>query len=195
MRHVWSLLAGLLVAPLIACVLSIRFNPQVWERAQDLNVVLIIAAGLLIGVLASLRWSPVGPIVAGLILVTPNLLFTAFRVGVPWASLHRSLGEGVEFRAGFGAMSLTALAGGCALLVAAASPSRWKAWPRPVAPATLSVDPVVDTGRIDAVAAWRPFPDDTSEATLPLGIPAEQRPSPSSELPATGPWAPPPTQR
>lgn len=80
---------------------------------------------------------------------------------------------------------------GPVLLMAAASPGRWKRWPQPAA-APGTVDPVVDTGRIDAVAAWRPFPGDASQPTVSGGAPPAQPAGTDSDAPLTGPWAPPP---
>jgi len=195
MRHVWSLLAGLAVAPAVIAVLSVTVLPA-GQAEFALQTGVLVAAGLLLGVLASLRLSPVGPIVAGLLLVTPRIL-ASFRVG-DW--LFRSsllprgtIADGVYFRPELALFSPIAFAGGVILLMAAASPGRWKQWPKP-GPAGAPVEPVVDTGRIESVAAWRPFPDDTSEATISLDVPRQQ-PGTTSELPLTGPWAPPPPQR
>ncbi|NUT32431.1 MAG: hypothetical protein HOV79_05080 [Hamadaea sp.] len=194
MRHVWSLLAGLLVAPLVIAALSLLVSPS--GDLGYLKTVSLAVAGLLVGLLAAVPISPVGPIVAGLLLITPRValeIFGPVRIPIGWVYV---ISDDVVFRTADGLYAYSAVVAGCALLVAAASPSRWRGRPRPAtAAAKPAVDPVVDTGRIDAVAAWRPFPDDTSESTIPLGIPAEQRSNPPSDLPVTGPWAPPPPQR
>ena len=78
MRHLGSLLAGLVVAPL-AWVLIAAGQPrtaQTFERWRALDSVytgdvlkplgLLVGAGLLIGLVLALRLSPVGPLVAGL---------------------------------------------------------------------------------------------------------------------------------
>ncbi|NUR72949.1 MAG: hypothetical protein HOU81_19205 [Hamadaea sp.] len=195
MRHVWSLLAGLIVAPLIFAASSV-----IVEMTGDwtmLQTVFLVPPALLIGALAVPRISPVGPIAAGLLLVTPRLLVTVFDVSSdrlfrpPLSSVSR-IAEGVLFRPESGLISFTAFVGGVILLLTAASPSRWRG--RPKTPTAASpVEPVVDTGRIDAVAAWRPFPADSSETAAPVPSPAPpENQNPGS--PPTGPWAGPPSR-
>jgi len=202
MRHVWSLLAGLAVAPVAFFLFSldltyaqVRYglNPH----GNELVIIQLLLAGLVLGALCSSRLSPTGPIAAGLLLILPlalsELVPAVFMVIFP-EDKRIAVGEVVRFVPAQGAINGLGLITGVMLLMAAASPSRWKRWPKP-APAAATLEPVVDTGRIESVAAWRPFPDDTSEATVALGIPQQQQPGTTSQLPLTGPWAPPPPQR
>ncbi|MCP2326670.1 hypothetical protein HDA40_005177 [Hamadaea flava] len=189
MRHVWSLLAGLIVAPMLVELASIHFHVEVWADTTGVQTGIYCAMGLLLGALACLQTSPVGPIVAGLLLVAPRLLATLFGVGVPLDSLGFRLAEGVTVVPWVGVYSPVLFISGVALLLAAASPSRWRGRPK-FPPAASPVEPVVDTGRIDAVAAWRPFPADTPATAVPAASPTT--PEPPGSPPLTGPWAPPP---
>jgi len=193
MRHVWSLLAGLGVAVAAFFIFSldltyaqVRFGDP---YRSDLLILQLVVAGLLLGSIGSTRVSPTGPILAGLLLVLPvalsQLLPDVFEAVFP-GDARIAIGEVVRFVPAQGASSQLVLVTGVMLLMAAASPGRWRRWPQP-APAAGTVEPVVDTGRIDAVAAWRPFSADTSESTVRLAAPGEQPP-------LAGPWAPPPSR-
>jgi hypothetical protein len=198
MRHVWSLLVGLAVAPVAYFMFSLDLTyAQVRYAAPDgseLVIAQLVLAGLILGALGSTRLSPTGPIAAGLLLLFPivlgQILPAVFDLIFP-QDRRIAIGEVVRFVPAQGATNGFAAVTGVMLLMAAASPGRWKRWPKPT-PAAGAVEPVVDTGRIDAVAAWRPFPDDSSEATVALDIPQVPKPATTTELPLTGPWAPPP---
>ncbi|NUT05871.1 MAG: hypothetical protein HOV76_20565 [Hamadaea sp.] len=188
MRHVWSLVAGLIVAPVLVELASIHFT-AVWADTTGAQTAVYAGMGLLFGALACLQTSPVGPVVAGLLLVTPRLLAYGFGIGVPLDSLGFRLADGVIVAPWIGAYSPILFVGGVALLLAAASPSRWRGRPKPP-PVAPPVEPVVDTGRIDAVAAWRPFPADGTQTAAPAAPPTQ--PELHGSAPLTGPWAPPP---
>src|SRR5262249_49402126 len=99
MRHLWSLLSGLAVT---AAVIGL-FSISAMGLSAQLGVGRVVVAGLLLGIVATLRISPVGPIVGGLILLTPVVLlgidlplfFDLFHSGyrVDLGSLHLSWAE------------------------------------------------------------------------------------------------------
>lgn len=81
MRHLLSLLAGVIVAPLTWCLVALGQSgsqDQVgeWVSARRFDTVDLIepaiylaVAGILLGLIATLRISPVGPLVGGLLLI------------------------------------------------------------------------------------------------------------------------------
>jgi len=85
MRHLWSLLAGVVAAPLAWLLIAAgqtqwQGTVQEWNLAgrfdtADLVVpgVFLAVAGIVLGLLATLRVSPAGPLVAGLLLLVPTI--------------------------------------------------------------------------------------------------------------------------
>src|SRR5688500_7746774 len=81
MRHLGSLVAALIITPL-AWVLLALGQPRVGDTLAGMSrlepvptgrlgepLLLIGVAGVLIGLIACLRWSPLGPLVAGSVLL------------------------------------------------------------------------------------------------------------------------------
>jgi hypothetical protein len=141
MRHVWSLLSGIAVTAAIMALFAVDLSgyDRWWILAR------LVGAGLLLGLVASLRTSPVGPIVAGLLMLTPVVLaFTA-------PSLYGDVFLQPDFvtvggtRAGLivldTAGEILAVAG-ATMIVAVVSRQRWLSWPKPV-------DALVDNGPAD----------------------------------------------
>ncbi len=83
MRHLWSFLAGMVAAPVAWILLALGQQGSAstvdrWTEAGTYNVanlieptVYLAVGGLALGLLATLRISPLGPLVAGLLLVAP----------------------------------------------------------------------------------------------------------------------------
>jgi hypothetical protein len=182
MRHVWSLLAGLVIAPIVYLLMCLHLDSGRFE----LVLAVLAAAGLLLGVLGSLRTSPVGPILVGLLFITPTVLretssslFSKIFLGYE----SRFIGD-VEIDWGQAAISAVLPVVGVMLLVAAVSAQRWKRWPQ------VGVDSWVDTGRIEAAATWQPFPHDAAPTpTTTMELPADPDQT-TAQL--SHPWAPPP---
>ncbi|GGM34186.1 hypothetical protein ACFFX1_44765 [Dactylosporangium sucinum] len=145
MRHVGSLIAGMLIAPIAWLLIAIGQQKSTETVAKwvargafdsvDLLVpaAYLVGAGLLIGLIATLRISPVGPIVAGL-----ALLGTYVSLFIDPLSTMNSLPDDLDL-AGLKVDLRLPIANGTtavlgfALLVAAASVKRWRAWPQVVA--------------------------------------------------------------
>lgn len=141
MRHVWSLLAGVVAAPLAWLLLAAgqhRSEETVggWSDAGFFDTaelivpaLFLLAAGVLLGLLGTLRWSPAGPLAAGALLLAPavamfiNPFWTADRVGEQWPLLGQDLAPRLPIVNG------TLLVLGALLLMAVFSASRWRRWP------------------------------------------------------------------
>nr|BFE65226.1 hypothetical protein GCM10020063_097520 [Dactylosporangium thailandense] len=144
MRHVGSLIAGMFIAPIAWLLIAIGQQQSAetvakWvERGAFDSVDLLVpaayllGAGLLIGLIASLRISPVGPIVAGLALLATYVSLFIDPLSV-MNSLPRDLAIGslkVDLRLPI--VNGTTAVLGLALLIAAFSVKRWRTWPTAV---------------------------------------------------------------
>ncbi|WBB72738.1 hypothetical protein O7602_24005 [Micromonospora sp. WMMD1128] len=207
MRHLWSFLAGLVVAPVTWVLVTLGQDgsgrtvnrwveigtystPNLIEPAVYLGV-----AGILLGLLGTLRFSPLGPLVAGLLLAVPYLwLFVApFTVRDRVPGDLKLLGDPLPLRQPLDNGTLFLI--GMLLLMAVFSGQRWRS--RPVAqpdgaeltPAVAPVEPAA------ASSDWSPPPApprDPDTAPLTLAYPD----TPTEPLPRrTGgesPWSAPP---
>jgi hypothetical protein len=176
MRHLWSLLSGIAITAVVYALFALDLQ----HAGNHWLVARWIGAGLLLGLIATLRVSPVGPIVAGVFLVAPIALLEAApgvfldifvknpyvvdlgSVQMSWFELTRSVG--------FLAMT------GALLFVSVFSAQRWKTWPKP------GFDSLVDNGRIDGLDPWSRA---TADDTVPT--PAGAHDGTTAQL-----WVPPP---
>jgi hypothetical protein len=154
MRHLWSFIAVAVAAPLAWLLLATgqhRAEATVagWSEANFFDTADLIGpgaflagAGVLLGLVGTLRWSPVGPLVAGLLLIAPTILMfidpfetlDAFSVGDPWRILDQDLQPWLPVQNG------TLLVLGALLLVAVFSRQRWRRWPeQPIVAAAAPV--------------------------------------------------------
>ncbi|WP_405094443.1 hypothetical protein [Micromonospora sp. NBC_01412] len=208
MRHLWSFLAGLVVAPVTWVLVTLGQDGSSrtitrWVEIGTFNTanliepaVYLAVAGILLGLLGTLRVSPLGPLVAGLLLVTPYVaMFIApFEVRdiVPegWKVLSDPLPLHLPVQNG------TLFLLGVLLLMATASRQRWRRWPQPAtAPA----------GKPDennfTLTDWPPpgnGPDrdsgpDRDGGPLTLGYPDQSAPEPlPRRTGGESPWSAPP---
>lgn len=133
MRHIGSLFAGIIIAPLAWLLIGaaqIGLNPTAYELAGDapnrvIAIVMFAAAGLLLGLLAVSRMSPVGPIVAGVAYVGGFMVFRSelAAVHLPDALVSGYLPRESIMIAGDTGMVLVI---GAILLTSALFPSRWR---------------------------------------------------------------------
>jgi len=211
MRHLWSFLAGLVAAPLTCVLVALGQDGSARTVARwvDLGTyhtanliqaaVYLGVAGIVLGLLGTLRVSPLGPFVAGLLLVAPYVgLFVdpfAVRNAVPtdWKvfgdplRLVPILDNGTTFLIG------------ALLLMAVFSGKRWRRWPRPAggapAPAASGAGEPAST---DWSALASPIDPDTRPMTLGYPEPDTEPlpPLPRREVGRTGsPWSGPPRGR
>ncbi|MEH0819043.1 MULTISPECIES: hypothetical protein [unclassified Micromonospora] len=209
MRHLWSFLAGLVVAPITWVLLTLGQDgsdrtvnrwveigtystPNLIEPAVYLGV-----AGILLGLLGTLRISPLGPVVAGLLLVTPyvGMFIAPFTVldGIPdgWKVLGDPLPLQEPLQNG------TLFLIGLLLLMAAFSGQRWRRWP--AASATgAELTPADDTPSEDTfpLGDWSSGGSRNEQETAPLTLGYPELNTPTEPLPrrsgTESPWTAPP---
>jgi hypothetical protein len=141
MRHAWTLLAAAVIAPLAWLLLafgqdrSLRALPggqatgELTANGFVRPALCLAAAGILLGLLASLRVSPLGAVVTGIaycasyvvLLVSPDRVAAALPDRLSLAG--RSVDPTLPLRSG------TALMIGVLLLIGVVSAGRWRRWP------------------------------------------------------------------
>jgi hypothetical protein len=144
MRHLGSLIAGILIAPAAWILIALGQQKSAttiaaWQQSGGYNTrdlllpaSYLLAAGILVGLIATLRISPVGPLVAGLFYAGTYVgLFispTRVRNAVPGTLnlLNRDIAMRTPLDNG------TLLLVGIALLIAVFSFGRWRARPSAV---------------------------------------------------------------
>ncbi|MEU4569353.1 hypothetical protein [Micromonospora sp. NPDC023956] len=208
MRHLWSFLAGVVVAPVTWVLIALGQDGSSrtidrWVELGTFNTANLIepavylgVAGLLFGLVGMLRFSPLGPLVAGLLLVAPyvGMLVAPFDVRDRVPSGWRVLGDPLPLLLPVRNGTLFLI--GVALLVAVFSGQRWRRWPRPTivpvpatGPAPAEEEPTFALTDFDAPARS----DDRDTPPLTLGYPDEQ---PTEPLPrrtaGASPWSQPP---
>ncbi|HEY2669121.1 MAG TPA: hypothetical protein VGJ07_01965 [Rugosimonospora sp.] len=143
MRHTATLIAAIVIAPLAWILIAFGQDrsAQAFANAQSNGgfhtgdfvrpLLFLAAAGILIGLIATLRVSPVGAVLTGvvyagsyaLLLVTPKRLVSLLPHHLSVAG--RSADLTMPLRTG------TTLLLGAAMLVAVTSAGRWRRWPAP----------------------------------------------------------------
>ncbi|GAA2379146.1 hypothetical protein Cme02nite_17870 [Catellatospora methionotrophica] len=139
MRHVWSLLAGIALTP-VAWIVVAYGQAVLFDAGQVgghhplwLGLALFAAVGLVLGLIGTLRVSPAGPLfmalsylgATGLLIARPEtarqLLPDLVQVGGTLVVPLSPVSTGV--------LGLI----GAMMVIAVASPQRWRSWPRPAA--------------------------------------------------------------
>jgi hypothetical protein len=141
MRHISTLIAALVVAPLAWILIAFGQERSAQAFAGSGGalhtadfvrpLVFLAAAGVLLGLIATLRFSPLGAVVAGVgyvaayaaLLIAPGRLLDLFTHNLSVAGHRADLSTPI--RTG------TTLLVGALLLVGVASVGRWRRWPRP----------------------------------------------------------------
>ncbi|MCM0677099.1 hypothetical protein NCC78_20745 [Micromonospora phytophila] len=205
MRHLWSFLAGLVVAPVTWVLVTLGQDGSVrtvdrWVEIGKYNsanliepAVYLAVGGILLGLLGTLRVSPFGPLVAGLLLAAPYVgMFVApfavrDRIPDDWKVFGDPLPLGLPVENG------TLFLIGALLLMAIVSGQRWRRWPEPSAEAELTSADGPERNDF-TLTDWPPAGSAERDSTPPnLGYPD---PTPTEPLPrrASGesPWSAPP---
>lgn len=133
MRHLWSLLSALAASAVALVLFAIDLH------GGDPRVVVgrIAAVGLVLGGATMIRTSPVGPIVGGLLLLTPAVLMlfaksafiSLFGTVMGDAAIGGIHLSGAELATASGYLAMA----GAMMITAAISVQRWRAGPKPVA--------------------------------------------------------------
>lgn len=133
MRHVWSLIAGVVIAP--SAWFLIAFGQGAMSRGQALNDfkgdfilggLLVVGVGLLLGLISSLRVSPVGALVTSLVYLGASMFaLFARQDALKVFSQEVTLGDYKTNLADPLNTSVLAVVGGM-LLIAVFSPARWR---------------------------------------------------------------------
>jgi hypothetical protein len=144
MRHLGTLIAAIAIGPLAWLLLAVGQDrsARIFAEAQSdaalragdfvRPLLLLTAAGLLLGLVATLRFSPLGAALVGTayassyvsLLVAPDRVLNVFGHHVSVAGHRVDLATPIR--------SGTAMVLGTLLLVAVVSVHRWRRWPRPM---------------------------------------------------------------
>ncbi len=172
MRHIWSLILGVVIAPLAWFLVA--FGQSAMARGNSLadfkndfilGGLLIVGVGLLLGLIGSLRTSPLGALIAslgflgatGYALFAPmnalDLFGDARKIGAYDLNLAQPLTTGV-----------LAVVGGM-LLLAVFSPSRWRGNPTVAAPAESTPETTEWKPQPEAWASLSPTPSSTADSS------------------------------
>jgi hypothetical protein len=141
MRHLGTALAALVIAPSAWLLLAFgqERSLQVFARRDETGasvsggvlqpLLLLAGAGLLLGLIATLRFSPLGTVLTGLLylgsyallLVWPDAILHLFTIKVTIAGAHAD--AATPLRTGTSALV------GAMMLIAVFSVGRWRRWP------------------------------------------------------------------
>ena len=206
MRHLWSFLAGLVVAPITWALITLGQDgsgrtvnrwveigtystPNLIEPAVYLSV-----AGILLGLLGTLRVSPLGPLVAGLLLITPyvGVFIAPFTVLDRIPDGWKVLGDPLPLRQPVQNGTLFLI--GLLLLMAVFSVQRWRRWPESTTGAELTPADDTPPESTFTLADWPPAGGRSEQETNPLSL---GYPEPTTDpLPrrsgTESPWSAPP---
>jgi hypothetical protein len=139
MRHIATLIAAVVIAPLAWLLIAFGQTETVSAvTAGSYSVghlarplVLLAAAGILVGLIATLRFSPLGAVLTGAVYTASYVLLV-----VNHSTLDKTLGYTLKIAGERADLRVpvqtgTSLVLGGLLLVAVASVKRWRRWPRP----------------------------------------------------------------
>lgn len=207
MRHLWSLIAGVVLAPIVWAVaaygqavtaqVSAQGAPTSFESKLLIAAAAFAGAGLVFGIIGTLRVSPVGPLIAGL----AYLGCYGFAIASPGTAndaFNRVTTVGdyqVHYATALTSGLIPVL--GAALLMAAFSPGRWRSWP--AAAAASPAEPFATSPATPSTEPSSIPEDETPTETTPAvattsGWSTPYSASTDSDT-TTTPWGPPPSSR
>jgi hypothetical protein len=186
MRHLWSLTAGVVIAPIVWAFAAFgeAVSDEVFKNGPIASfsskllfaAAAFVVAGLLVGLIGSLRVSPVGPVVAGLAyLACYALVVFAPKTANDIFGRHSSV-------AGYDADIFQPLRHGiipilgAMLLMTVFSAGRWRTWPRPVTADVAAETPTGWTPTTPAPVSTSPA---GTEPTSPAPVDESRPISPS----------------
>jgi hypothetical protein len=176
MRHLSSLLLGIVAAPLTWVLVAagqdgsattidswVKADSNTWANLLEPAVYLAVA-GLLLGLVGTPRISPVGPLAAGLLLITPyaGMFIAPFAVRDMVPTGWKLLGDPMPLRLPLENGTLLLI--GALLMMATFSVQRWRRWPDGEPPTGVTSDP--------ATTNWSALGSGAPDTTAPsLGYP------------------------
>jgi hypothetical protein len=154
MRHIATLIAAIFIGPLAWILIAFGQNDSAaaFDKARTSGafdtgdfvrpLIFLAVAGVLVGLIATLRFSPLGAVLTGVVyvlsyvwlLIDPTALLDLFKRNL--SIFGQTADPTLPVRTG------TTLIIGALLLVAVASVKRWRRWPQPATPG--SGDPTED---------------------------------------------------
>lgn len=214
MRHLWSLIAGVVLAPIVWAVAAYGQAvtaqvlaggaPTSFESKLLIAAAAFVGAGLVFGIIGTLRVSPIGPIVAGLFYLG-SYAVAVFAPATANDAFNRVTKVG-DYEVHYATAVTTGLIPvlGAALLMAVFSAGRWRAWPSDAVAEPVATTPVSPAGTPEPAASS--FPDDDEPRTEPTHAAATTSTwtTPYTSTSAdtterrgddTSPWGPPPGTR
>jgi hypothetical protein len=219
MRHLWSLLAGVVIAPLTWAVVAfgqtvtgevVKAGPLTSFSSKLLLAgAAFVGAGIIVGLIGTLRVSPFGPLLVALLYLGSSALLvfapkTALDV---FDRVQKDLfGHDVLLLPPLTSGVIPVLGG--ALLLAVFSAGRWRAWPgadvvepvtqpttdspwtaTPVSPASTATEPVSPASSTTTTNTWTtPYSSPSTPAAGEGGTTSTGSDSGAS------PWGPPPNR-
>ncbi|WP_167667511.1 hypothetical protein [Micromonospora narathiwatensis] len=153
MRHIGTVIAAAIVGPLawVLFALGQDRSAQAFADAQDGGVLdsgdfvrpalVLAAAGILLGIIATLRFSPLGAALTGLFYSASYLGLLFSPTSLMKLVNHKPTLAGQQVDLAAPVRSGTTLLVGSLLLVAVVSVRRWQRWPQPVADNTAALEP------------------------------------------------------
>lgn len=208
MRHLLSLIAGVVIAPLAWALVALGQTASAetmakWAEAAEFNTsdlipaaAYLVGAGLIVGLIATLRVSPLGALIAGLAYVGLNvgLFIDPFAVRDAVPDDLKIADEPIALRTPL--LNGTLLVLGTLLVVAAFSAKRWRQWPTEAAAVTEPAVPD-ESGEPGAPTTleWSTTPADpeTTEGAEPAAPRHAAMGEPVTQASPSSPSSPPPT--
>jgi hypothetical protein len=200
MRHLGTLIAAIVIAP--AAWLLIAFGQTesgtafakalasgAWPAGDFVTPLFLLAgAGILLGLIGTLRLSPLGAVLTGLVYVASYvvLLFDGKDVNKLLNYTITIASHKADLRAPVGSGATLLL--GSLLLVSVASAGRWRRWPKPVQPA-----PTVESMDDGTTEDTKPFWPSPTPVPSSLGSFGDE-PTTERQVPSQfgSPWRTPP---
>ncbi|MEV4757484.1 hypothetical protein AB0J86_20535 [Micromonospora sp. NPDC049559] len=214
MRHLWSFLAGIVAAPVAWVLVTLGQDGSDrtvtrWVEVGTFTTanlieptVYLAVAGIVLGLLGTLRVSPLGPLVAGLLLAAPyvGLLIDPFALRDRLPDNWSLLGDRLPFFEPVQNGTLFLL--GVLLVMATFSGKRWRRWPAPAVavPAAAGTAPNGDGAEKKdddepTPTDWSALTADLSDRDTPpptLGYPMADTPPTPLPRREESPWSAPP---
>jgi hypothetical protein len=222
MRHIWTLIAAVVIGPLAWVLIAFGQDrsAEAFAKAQSSGafhtgdfvrpLLYLAAAGLLLGLIGTLRFSPLGSTLTGAVYVASYVALLIDPKGLLDQFKHNLSVFGQKADPTTPVQTGTTLIVGAVLLVSVVSAARWRRWPRPVTDEP-DLGPARDVTPF--ITSASPRPGATEPEPSPVGfaspsgspstssatatVPAEtsattatwptEEPAPAPEPPQTGP--------